>query len=416
MRKIITINICLFLIIFTLLVLTSCYDNTNNQVSTCDEVSTYDEVLICNEINGVSYDSYGNIIQCSQVPYYGFLDRDEAIANYNSNTGDVITESNIINTYRFASDNSDYLITDYKNGVGIVKYEGNEKNLVIPEFLDGKPVVKLSGYLKKYDNGIYCYKPAIDCSKVSSIILPANLKEIAFGSLHIAPPFTESDEEKKDILERIEVNAANSHFSSIDGILYNKNKSVLLCIPSNNPLKTISIANGTKTVYECISNNTVTLKIPQTLENIEIKNTDGYYDNQGNPAYFLYSLDYIINPVLESIVVDPQNQAFSSDDGVLYNKNKTFLIYYPDNKKGKSFIVPDNVKRFNRVCLNCAKNLETITFGKNIKQIDAYVMHEPIDGLWEDPVYTIHTVMGYKGTVSENFANNNNLSFVDLDK
>lgn len=53
---------------------------------------------------------------------------------------------------------------------------------------------------------------------------------------------------------------------------------------------------------------------------------------------------------LETIVVDPENKAFSSVDGVLFNKEKTVLLRYPlakgvdaDNVI-KSYTVPDTVK------------------------------------------------------------------------
>lgn len=45
---------------------------------------------------------------------------------------------------------------------------------------------------------------------------------------------------------------------------------------------------------------------------------------------------------LVSIDVDPANTAYSSRDGVLYNKNATTLICYPAGKSG-GFIIPDSV-------------------------------------------------------------------------
>jgi hypothetical protein len=45
---------------------------------------------------------------------------------------------------------------------------------------------------------------------------------------------------------------------------------------------------------------------------------------------------------LNSIDVDPNNTAYSSQDGVLYNKNKTVIICYPGGKSG-GFTIPDSV-------------------------------------------------------------------------
>lgn len=46
---------------------------------------------------------------------------------------------------------------------------------------------------------------------------------------------------------------------------------------------------------------------------------------------------------LQSIDVDPSNTVYSSDDGVLYSKDKTTLITYPAGKANGSFVIPDSV-------------------------------------------------------------------------
>ena len=45
---------------------------------------------------------------------------------------------------------------------------------------------------------------------------------------------------------------------------------------------------------------------------------------------------------LTSIVVDPSNTAYSSQDGVLYDKAMTVLIQYPGGKSG-GFDIPNSV-------------------------------------------------------------------------
>lgn len=46
---------------------------------------------------------------------------------------------------------------------------------------------------------------------------------------------------------------------------------------------------------------------------------------------------------LEAIDVDPENQYLSSCDGVLYDKDKSILIYYPRARKDRSYTVPEDV-------------------------------------------------------------------------
>lgn len=69
---------------------------------------------------------------------------------------------------------------------------------------------------------------------------------------------------------------------------------------------------------------------------------------------------------LEEINVSEDNTAFSSENGILFNKDKTQLIKYPLNKEGESYVIPDTVT-----------NIESYAFRytklKNIKLDDALI-------------------------------------------
>ncbi len=52
-----------------------------------------------------------------------------------------------------------------------------------------------------------------------------------------------------------------------------------------------------------------------------------------------YSCDY-----LKSFSVSSKSKYFSAIDGVLFNKDQTKLVRYPDNKNGSSYTIPDGVK------------------------------------------------------------------------
>ena len=52
---------------------------------------------------------------------------------------------------------------------------------------------------------------------------------------------------------------------------------------------------------------------------------------------------------LSSINVDEGNQAFTSVDGVLFNKDMSKLIAYPANKEDASYIIPNSVTVKNRL-------------------------------------------------------------------
>lgn len=86
-------------------------------------------------------------------------------------------------------------------------------------------------------------------------------------------------------------------------------------------------------------------------------------------------------PVLESINVSPDNPYFTSVDGVLYNKDMTELLVYPNAKSviernengdyvsGGEFTVPDTVKVINENAFYLCSNLYKINFNDNLEKV-----------------------------------------------
>ncbi|MDE6615222.1 MAG: leucine-rich repeat domain-containing protein, partial [Lachnospiraceae bacterium] len=63
------------------------------------------------------------------------------------------------------------------------------------------------------------------------------------------------------------------------------------------------------------------------------------------------------------------NKYFTVVDGVLFNKNKTGLIYYPNAKKGISYTVPKTLNTINQSAFAYNKYLENINIKDGIKSI-----------------------------------------------
>lgn len=94
---------------------------------------------------------------------------------------------------------------------------------------------------------------------------------------------------------------------------------------------------------------------------------------------------------LKEIAVDKNNQVLASEDGVLYNKEKTVLIKYPNKKQGTlnipnsvttigdrafsgcssltNLIIPDNVNSIGVSCFSNCMNLKSITIPHSITTI-----------------------------------------------
>ena len=77
---------------------------------------------------------------------------------------------------------------------------------------------------------------------------------------------------------------------------------------------------------------------------------------------------------LTSIVVDASNTAYSSQDGVLYNKAKTVLIQYPGGKSG-GFTIPNSVTSIGDSAFQLA-GLTSVIIPDSVTSIGSYAFHD----------------------------------------
>jgi hypothetical protein len=71
---------------------------------------------------------------------------------------------------------------------------------------------------------------------------------------------------------------------------------------------------------------------------------------------------------LFSITVDPSNIYYSSLEGVLFNKDQTTLVAYP-NLKDSSYVIPSSVTRINGEAFSYCTNLTSITIPDSVTEI-----------------------------------------------
>lgn len=75
---------------------------------------------------------------------------------------------------------------------------------------------------------------------------------------------------------------------------------------------------------------------------------------------------------LRKITVDNNNQHFSAEDNILFNKNKSELIVYPNGKTEQTaYAIPDSVKVIKKSSLS-NNTLETITIPGSVETIEEY--------------------------------------------
>ncbi len=197
-----------------------------------------------------------------------------------------------------------------------------------------------------------------------TINIPASVTEIS------TPVFSEYSS-----VIAINVSEDNPVYSSLDGVLYSKDKKTLLAYSGYKKDKIFEMSAGVVTIEEkaFLGADFDTLVLPETLEVIK----SGAFDN----CVWLKTLNvpasvkdiepevFSMNRNLTAVNVDANNKSYCSVDGVLYNKDKTEMIYYPIAKTDTSYTVQDGVKKIASRAFQAFSSLDEVELPDSVESI-----------------------------------------------
>jgi hypothetical protein len=206
-------------------------------------------------------------------------------------------------------------------------------------------------------------------------------------------------------LTAINVVSDNKSYSSEDGVLFNKDKSKLIFYPYAKPgaytipyglnynfsgctgLTSVTLPTSVNTIgyyydydqyYEGMSFSGCTSLTNVIIPNSVTRISGGAF--KGCTSLTSVTIPNSVTNIgvdafegctsLTAINVVSDNKSYSSEDGVLFDKNKTELIQYPLGKVG-AYVVPDGVIGIGKSAFETAASLTDITFPNSLKIINA---------------------------------------------
>ena len=290
--------------------------------------------------------------------------------------------------------------------IEIIGYNGSESKVVIPDKIDGKKVTGIGDYaFESCTNltsitipdsvtniGEYAFQ---SCSNLTSITIPDSVTNIGQRAFLFCKSikYITIPESVQDIgeyafygcksLEKINAAAGNENYVSVNGILFSKDKTKIVCYPANK--------------------NDTSYSIPSSVKVI------------GSGAF--RDCSHLKSITIPNSVTTMEHHAFSNctsltsisiPDGIKTIEMGTFDYC----KSLTSVRIPDSVTEIGHSAFYCCDNLKSITIPRSVTEILSYALgliglEDRIDGF---------KIYCYSGTEAELYAKGEKFNYVLLDK
>ena len=270
----------------------------------------------------------------------------------------------------------------------------------------------------------------------SSFTIPSNVTKIenyAFSCINFLNTVTIPDTVLiADYIDRINgcntnnisqfiVGAGNPNYSSIDGVIFNKNATHILAYPSNKP--------GTSYVMP----TTVTAVLTQALAYSKNRQLQAITLSPNLTTIASYSFSNLNLPTLNipasvnridplalwstrSVTIDSANTNFSVVDGVLFNSNQTRLVFYPSGNPRKTYTIPSTVTEIETYGLDYAGALERLVFGSAITSVgSSYIYYLKYLSITEDTLFNFAGFINLQNLISVNYCGTNATTIANID-
>lgn len=317
-------------------------------------------------------DFYGALYGCNSLEGI-YVDADNP--RYSSDSCGVLfsKDKTVLHAYPDGRAETEYVIPD---GVTLINdsafaYAAGLENVVIPD-----SVTKI-------------YLSAFEASGILNVTIPKSVTYIS------SEAFIDCAR-----LQGFTVDEDNPYFTNdAYGVLYNKDKTELVCYPMGRTETEYTVIDGVNTIgdhafYKAPLRN---VSLPDSVTSIgrnafaysaletfavpdsEISISQAFRGCQNLTSIYIPDnakiiddgIVYLNEPLsVKEFQVSEQSQNYSSSEGVLFNKDKTILYAYPAAKTETKYAIPDGVEEIISCAFSYCTVLESIEIPDSVRRID----------------------------------------------
>lgn len=190
----------------------------------------------------------------------------------------------------------------------------------------------------------------IDKATISEVYIPSSVKRIDTETFKGCAQLSE-----------IVVSPDNPYFTSIEGVLYNKDMTELISVPQSTKIIDFKIPDSVLTVSENAFHKCTGIKsicLNDAVESFPVS----------------IFTNYLIN--LDSITVGGESKLYQVKDGVLFSKDGQELVKMLRKAQVQDYVIPDGVKKIHDHAFKGCGKLQTITIPQSVSEIG----HSIFDG------------------------------------
>ena len=257
--------------------------------------------------------------------------------------------------------------TYYVNGDGTVVisgWKGADKEIVIPDEIDGRKVTTIGNWAFSHCEGLTSIKipdsvttigdeAFSDCKGLTTIVIPDSVTSIGNQAFKRCSSLTSI--ELSDSLTTIG-HEAFSDCSSLTSIELPDSLTTIerAAFESCSSLTRVRIPELVTTIEESTFFNCESLsciELPDSLETIN-------------------GVPFLCCDRLKRIEVSPDHEIFAVVDHVLFNKVEKTLMYYPEGLSGSEYIIPKGTEKIGMRAFNSADRLTNIEIPDSVTTIE----------------------------------------------